>query len=179
MFEQLSERLSETLRRVAGKATLNEDNIRETLREVRQALLEADVALPVVTNFIEQVRAGAVGQDVMKSLSPGQAFLRIVHSELVRAMGLANESIDLAAEPPAVILMAGLQGSGKTTAGSRRRARSRCWSARTSTGPRPFASWRHWRRASASASCRATSARSRSISRARRTRRPGSASPTC
>src|SRR5262249_28782532 len=112
---QLSERLSETLRRVAGKATLNEDNIKDTLREVRQALLEADVALPVVKDFIEQVRAQAVGQDVMKSLSPGQAFLRIVHAELVRSMGDAGSGLDLAVEPPAVVLMAGLQGSGKTT----------------------------------------------------------------
>ena len=119
MFEQLSERLSETLRRISGKATLDEDNIRETLREVRQALLEADVALPVVKDFIEQVRGRAVGQEVSKSLSPGQAFLKIVHAELVRAMGQANEALDLAAQAPAVILMAGLQGSGKTTSAAK------------------------------------------------------------
>ena len=119
MFEQLSERLSETLRRISGKATLDEDNIRETLREVRQALLEADVALPVVRDFVDQVRARAVGQEVSKSLSPGQAFLKIVHAELVRAMGQANEALDLAAQAPAVILMAGLQGSGKTTSAAK------------------------------------------------------------
>ena len=119
MFEQLSERLSETLRRISGKATLDEENIRETLREVRQALLEADVALPVVKDFIEQVRARAVGQEVSKSLSPGQAFLKIVHAELVSAMGQANEALDLAAQAPAVILMAGLQGSGKTTSAAK------------------------------------------------------------
>jgi signal recognition particle subunit SRP54 len=119
MFEQLSERLSETLRRISGKAILDEDNIRETLREVRQALLEADVALPVVKDFIDQVRARAVGQEVSKSLSPGQAFLKIVHAELVRAMGQANEALDLAAQAPAVILMAGLQGSGKTTSAAK------------------------------------------------------------
>jgi len=119
MFDTLSERLSETLRRVAGKATLSEDNIKDTLREVRQALLEADVALPVVKDFIDQVRNRAVGQEVMKSLSPGQAFLRIVQLELERAMGSANETLDLATQPPAVILMAGLQGSGKTTSAAK------------------------------------------------------------
>lgn len=119
MFDQLTERLSETLRRVAGKATLSDDNIQETLREVRQALLEADVALPVVKDFIEQVRERAIGQEVMKSLSPGQAFLKIVHERLVSAMGEANEGLDLAAQTPAVILMAGLQGSGKTTSAAK------------------------------------------------------------
>lgn len=119
MFDQLTERLSETLRRVAGKATLSDDNIQETLREVRQALLEADVALPVVKDFIEQVRQRAIGQEVMKSLSPGQAFLKIVHERLVAAMGDANEGLDLAAQAPAVILMAGLQGSGKTTSAAK------------------------------------------------------------
>ena len=119
MFDQLTERLSETLRRVAGKATLSDVNIQETLREVRQALLEADVALPVVKDFIEQVRERAIGQEVMKSLSPGQAFLRIVHERLVSAMGEANEGLDLAAQAPAVILMAGLQGSGKTTSAAK------------------------------------------------------------
>jgi signal recognition particle subunit SRP54 len=119
MFENLSERLSESLRRVAGKAALNEDNIGDTLREVRQALLEADVALPVVKDFIDQVRQRALGQEVMKSLSPGQAFLRIVQLELERAMGAANEGLNLAVQPPAVILMAGLQGSGKTTSAAK------------------------------------------------------------
>ena len=119
MFDQLTERLSETLRRVAGKAALTEDNIQDTLREVRQALLEADVALPVVKDFIDKVRQRAVGQEVMKSLSPGQAFLKIVHEQLVGAMGEANEGLDLAAQAPAVILMAGLQGSGKTTSAAK------------------------------------------------------------
>ena len=119
MFDQLTERLSETLRRVAGKAALTEDNIQDTLREVRQALLEADVALPVVKDFIDQVRQRAIGQEVMKSLSPGQAFLKIVHAQLVGAMGDANEGLDLTAQAPAVILMAGLQGSGKTTSAAK------------------------------------------------------------
>ncbi len=118
MFDTLSERPFRAPG-VAGKATLSEDNIKDTLREVRQALLEADVALPVVKDFIDQVRERAVGQEVMKSLSPGQAFLRIVQLELERAMGTANETLDLATTPPAVILMAGLQGSGKTTSAAK------------------------------------------------------------
>src|SRR5512139_4227982 len=114
MFENLTERLSESLRRVAGKATLSEDNIKDTLREVRQALLEADVALPVVKDFVDQVRERAVGQDVMESLTPGQALVKVVHEELVKLMGEANSGLNLHTRPPAVILMAGLQGSGKT-----------------------------------------------------------------
>jgi len=119
MFENLTERLSESLRRVAGKAALTEDNIKDTLREVRQALLEADVALPVVKDFVDQVRQRAVGQEVMKSLSPGQAFLKIVKAELEASMGTANEALNLSVQPPAVILMAGLQGSGKTTSAAK------------------------------------------------------------
>ena len=119
MFDDLTERFSATLRKVAGKSTLTEDNIKETLREVRQVLLEADVALPVVKDFVEQVRAQALGQEVLKSLSPGQAFLRIVQRELEQAMGVANEGLDLSTQPPAVILMAGLQGSGKTTSAAK------------------------------------------------------------
>ncbi len=115
MFESLSERLSYSLRSITGKARLTEENIQETMREVRMALLEADVALPVVKEFVESVRQRALGQDVMKSLSPGQAFLRIVQAELETVMGSANEGLNLATSPPAVILMAGLQGAGKTT----------------------------------------------------------------
>ncbi|MBK6737247.1 MAG: signal recognition particle protein [Haliea sp.] len=115
MFESLSERLSHSLRSITGKARLTEENIQETMREVRMALLEADVALPVVKDFVEAVKERAVGQDVMKSLSPGQAFLRIVQTELEMVMGSANEGLNLATTPPAVIMMAGLQGAGKTT----------------------------------------------------------------
>lgn len=115
MFESLSERLSHSLRSITGKARLTEENIQETLREVRMALLEADVALPVVKEFVDSVRQRALGQDVMKSLSPGQAFLKIVQSELESTMGSANEGLNLASTPPAVIMMAGLQGAGKTT----------------------------------------------------------------
>jgi signal recognition particle subunit SRP54 len=115
MFESLSERLSHSLRSITGKARLTEENIQETMREVRMALLEADVALPVVKEFVDAVKQRAVGQDVMKSLSPGQAFLKIVQAELESMMGSANESLNLATTPPAVIMMAGLQGAGKTT----------------------------------------------------------------
>ena len=115
MFENLTERLSRTLRNVSGRGRLTEDNIKETLREVRMALLEADVALPVVRDFVARVKERAVGQEVAKSLSPGQAFIKIVHGELVTVMGEANEQLNLAAQPPAIILMAGLQGAGKTT----------------------------------------------------------------
>ena len=115
MFENLSDRLSKTLRNITGKGRLTEDNIKDTLREVRMALLEADVALPVVREFIAQVKERALGEEVNKSLTPGQEFLRIVRTELERAMGEANEELNLAAQPPAVILMAGLQGAGKTT----------------------------------------------------------------
>ena len=115
MFQSLSDRLSQSLRSITGKATLTEDNIQDTLREVRMALLEADVALPVVKGFVESVKQRALGQEVMKSLSPGQAFLKIVQAELETVMGSANEGLNLATQPPAIILMAGLQGAGKTT----------------------------------------------------------------
>jgi signal recognition particle subunit SRP54 len=115
MFENLSERLGKSLRNISGKGRLTEDNIKDTLREVRMALLEADVALPVVRDFISQVKERAVGTEVSKSLNPGQVFIKIVQSELESVMGQVNESLNLAAQPPAVVLMAGLQGAGKTT----------------------------------------------------------------
>jgi signal recognition particle subunit SRP54 len=115
MFENLTDRLSHTLRSLTGKAKLTEENIQESLREVRRALLEADVALPVVQAFIDKVKFRAVGQEVSKSLTPGQAFIKIVQAELQDLMGEANEALDLKATPPAVMLMAGLQGAGKTT----------------------------------------------------------------
>ncbi len=115
MFENLSERLGKTLKNISGKGRLTEDNIKDTLREVRMALLEADVALPVVRDFIGQVKERAVGTEVSKSLNPGQVFIKIVQSELESVMGQVNESLNLAAQPPAIVLMAGLQGAGKTT----------------------------------------------------------------
>ncbi len=115
MFENLTERLGKTLKDITGRGRLTEDNIKDTLREVRMALLEADVALPVVKEFINQVKERAVGTEVTKSLNPGQVFIKIVRDQLVEVMGQANEKLDLAAQPPAVVLMAGLQGAGKTT----------------------------------------------------------------
>jgi signal recognition particle subunit SRP54 len=115
MFQNLTDRLSGTIKRLRGQGRLSEDNIRESLREVRMALLEADVALPVVKEFIEKVRERAVGQEVLQSLSPGQALVKIVNDELVSIMGEACDELQLKVQPPAVVLMAGLQGSGKTT----------------------------------------------------------------
>src|SRR5262245_59496465 len=115
MFENLSDRLSKALRNVAGRGRLSEENITESLREVRTALLEADVALEVVRDFVERVRQRALGQDVIGSLSPGQMLVKVVHDELVGLMGVVNDSLALAVASPAVVLMAGLQGSGKTT----------------------------------------------------------------
>jgi signal recognition particle subunit SRP54 len=115
MFENLSDRLTQSLKKISGKGSLSEKNIQETLREVRMALLEADVALPVVKDFVGQVKDRALGQEVNSSLNPGQQFLKIVQNELENVMGESNESLDLAVQPPAVILMAGLQGAGKTT----------------------------------------------------------------
>ncbi len=115
MFDNLTDRLSSTLKKIKGQGRLTEDNIKDTLREVRMALLEADVALSVVTDFIERIRLGALGQEVQSSLSPGQSLIKLVQAELVAVMGDANEKLNLNAVPPAIILMAGLQGAGKTT----------------------------------------------------------------
>jgi signal recognition particle subunit SRP54 len=115
MFESLSDRLTRSLRKITGKARLTHDNIQDTLREVRKALLEADVALSVVKDFINEVRKRAIGQEVSRALNPGQQFLKIVEQELTQMMGEANEKLNLAMQPPAVVLMAGLQGAGKTT----------------------------------------------------------------
>jgi signal recognition particle subunit SRP54 len=115
MFDNLTERLTQSLNRLRGRGRLTEENIKETLREVRMALLEADVALPVARQFIDNIRERAVGQAVMKSLTPGQELIRIVRNQLVLLLGEANEELNLNVPPPAVLLVAGLQGSGKTT----------------------------------------------------------------
>ena len=115
MFDNLTGRLSQVIKTLRGQARLTEDNIGEAMREVRMALLEADVALPVVRDFITRVREKALGQEVIGSLTPGQAVVGVVHRELIALMGEANEGLNLATQPPAIILMAGLQGSGKTT----------------------------------------------------------------
>ncbi len=115
MFDSLSERLGSTLQKIRGQGRITEDNVKDSLREIRMALLEADVALPVVREFIGRVKERAMGQDVLRSLTPGQALVKVVNDELIAVMGDANETLNLATQPPAVILMAGLQGVGKTT----------------------------------------------------------------
>ena len=115
MFDGLSERLAKTAQNLRGQGRLTESNVTDALRDVRMALLEADVALPVVRTFIEDVKQRALGEEVLTSLTPGQVFISIVQEELVKVMGEANEQLSLNVQPPAVILMAGLQGAGKTT----------------------------------------------------------------
>ncbi|WP_124950095.1 signal recognition particle protein [Sulfuriferula thiophila] len=115
MLENLTTRLSSVIKNLRGQARLTEDNIQDALREVRMALLEADVALPVVKDFINDVKQKALGVEVLQSLTPGQALIGVVHDELTKLMGTAHVGLNLATTPPAIILMAGLQGSGKTT----------------------------------------------------------------
>jgi signal recognition particle subunit SRP54 len=115
MFENLGERLQGTFKKLRGQGKLSEDNIKEAMREVRMALLEADVALPVVKTFVSRVQEKAIGKDVVGSLTPGQAVIKVVNDELVHLMGESNDMLNLSARPPVVILVAGLQGAGKTT----------------------------------------------------------------
>ncbi|MFM8481591.1 MAG: signal recognition particle protein [Gammaproteobacteria bacterium] len=115
MFENLSQKLAKTVQNLRGKGRISEDNIAETLREVRMALLEADVALPVIKTFVDAVRSKAQGVEVATSLTPGQVFVSILHRELVELVGGAREGFELRAQPPYVVLLAGLQGAGKTT----------------------------------------------------------------
>ncbi|MCJ7556442.1 MAG: signal recognition particle protein [Gammaproteobacteria bacterium] len=119
MFDQLTERLSLAVSALRGKGRISEDNVKDALRQVRMALLEADVALPVVKAFIEQVRQKALGEQVLRSLTPGQALIKIVHGELVAIMGEGDGELNLRTQPPAVILLAGLQGAGKTTSAAK------------------------------------------------------------
>ena len=119
MFESLTSRVSRALSQIGGKRTLSEDNIAETLREVRLALLDADVALSVVQDLLGQVRQRALGSEVSASLSPGQTFLKIVNEVLVEVIGGASEGLNLNTQPPAIILLAGLQGAGKTTSAAK------------------------------------------------------------
>jgi signal recognition particle subunit SRP54 len=115
VFDKLSARLASVVEGLRGRGRLTEENIGDTLRQVRMALLEADVALPVVKTFIDGVKARVVGQEVHKSLTPGQALIRIIHEELVRVMGEGVRPLNLRVQPPAIVLLAGLQGAGKTT----------------------------------------------------------------
>jgi signal recognition particle subunit SRP54 len=115
MFDKLTERLSLAVEQIRGRGRLTEENVADTLRQVRMALLEADVAVPVVKQFVDDVKARAVGAEVEKSLTPGQVFIKILHDELVKTMGEPARGLNLRAEPPVVVLLAGLQGAGKTT----------------------------------------------------------------
>ncbi|MFA7270804.1 MAG: signal recognition particle receptor subunit alpha, partial [Sterolibacterium sp.] len=115
MLDNLTQRLSRVVKTLRGQARLTEDNISDALREVRMALLEADVALPVVRDLVARIKEKAIGQEVLGSLTPGQALVGVVHRELAELMGGAHSGLNLAVQPPAVILMAGLQGAGKTT----------------------------------------------------------------
>lgn len=115
MFENLTDRLSRTFRHLTQRSRLTEDNIKGSLKEIREALLSADVALPVVKEFIRHIQEKAVGQEIIKQLSPAQVFIKIVNEELVTLLGEENSALNLNTQPPAVILVAGLQGSGKTT----------------------------------------------------------------
>ncbi|MGZ8999214.1 MAG: signal recognition particle receptor subunit alpha, partial [Allosphingosinicella sp.] len=115
MFESLSDRLSSVFDRLRGRGALNEADVRGAMREVRIALLEADVALPVVRQFVDQVTEKAVGQQVLRSVTPGQQVVKIVHDALVEMLGAEASELHVDVTPPAVILMVGLQGSGKTT----------------------------------------------------------------
>jgi signal recognition particle subunit SRP54 len=115
MLDNLTQRLARVMKTIKGEARLTESNIADALREVRMALLEADVALPVVKDFVAAVKEKAVGEEVIGSLSPGQALVGVVHRELTKLMGEAHQGINFATQPPAIVLMAGLQGAGKTT----------------------------------------------------------------
>ena len=115
MFENLSEKLNLTFKTLRGQAVLNEDNIQEALRQIRIALLEADVSFKVVKQLIERVQDKALGQEVMTALSPGEQVIKIVRDELVELLGRDTAKLRFASQPPTVVLMAGLQGSGKTT----------------------------------------------------------------
>ena len=119
MFENLTERLTRTFKNLSGQGRLTEDNMQQALREVRLSLLEADVALPVIKEFIEQVKQKALGQEVMTSLKPDQALVKIVHDELIHIMGDSRVALNFKTQPPAIFLMAGLQGSGKTTSAAK------------------------------------------------------------
>ena len=115
MFENLTDRLSKSIQKIRGQANLSEDNVKDALREVRVALLEADVALPVVKSFIDDVKDRALGKEVMTSLKPAQVMVKVVQEELIKVLGEETQGINFNAQPPVVILMAGLQGAGKTT----------------------------------------------------------------
>jgi signal recognition particle subunit SRP54 len=147
MASTLTDKLSRLVKHISGQARITESNVADMLREVRMALLEADMALPVVRDFIARVKEKALGQEVIGSLQPGQALVAIVNQELAATMGEGVSDLNLAAQPPAVILMAGLQGAGKTTTTAKlarwlinQRKESAHRSGSTCTAPRPLSS---------------------------------------
>lgn len=186
MFESLTQRLSGTMERLRGRGRLTEENIREATREVRIALLEADVALPVVQALIERIKVRAVGQEVLKSLTPGQALIKIVRDELTAVMGAAATDLNLNVPAPAIILMAGLQGAGKTTTVGKlakhlKEKRKKKVMVVSADVYRPAAikQLKTWPSRSAFCSSRPTPRRSRSTSCAPPSAMRASRSPTC
>ncbi len=159
MFESLSSRLQNAFRNLRGLGKISEENVGDALREVRMALLEADVNFKVARDFIESVKAKSIGQEVIQSIQPGQQIIKIIHDELVALLGPENVGLDLSGNPTC-ILMVGLHGSGKTTSSGMGRARRRpaaswrgccsgrgarrCWWRRTFTGPPRWINWRSW-----------------------------------
>ena len=164
MFENLTGRLGDAARQLSGKGRLTESNIKDTLRQVRLALLEADVALPVVKTFIDRVKERALGEEVGKSLTPGQQFVKIIHGELVQILGTESVPLDLRAQPPVVVMLAGLQGAGKTTTAAKLSTRTRkksCSSVSTCTDRPRSCSCRRWQARLAHCTVQAAPMRSR------------------
>ncbi len=181
MFDSLAERLGKAVDSLRGRGRLTEENVAETLRQVRMALLEADVAVPVVKSFTDAARARAIGAEVTKSLTPGQAFIGVIHEELTRVMGEPGRGLNLQAAPPVVVLLAGLQGAGKTTTAAklarhliekhRRKPLAREHGRVSPRGHDPAraarrAGWRGLLHAAGRARCRSRSRLRRSITRA-------------
>ena len=143
-FESLSDKLSAAFRKLRGKGRLNESDVKEAMREVRLALLEADVSYKVVKDFVKRVTERAVGRDVLESLSPAQMVIKIVNEELIALMGSESQKLNISSRSPSVVMLVGLQGAGKTTNGAKLAALVRksqnkrpCWRPATCTGPPP------------------------------------------
>jgi signal recognition particle subunit SRP54 len=187
MFDGLTERLSGVFDRLSGRGVLSEKDVAEALREVRVALLEADVALPVVRDFIERAQIAASGEAVIRSVKPADQVVKIVYDGLVEMLGGEEpESLQLALNPPTVMLMAGLQGSGKTTMTGKlalrlsKTERKKVLVASLDTRrPPPWSSWRSWPSRPGSRACQSSPARRRGTSPSGRCRRPGWAASTC
>jgi len=186
MASALTDKLSRLVKQMRGQARITESNVQDMLREVRMALLEADVALPVVRDFIARVKEKALGQEVLGSLKPGQALVGIVNKELAATMGGGVADINLAAQPPVVILMAGLQGAGKTTTTAKlakhlidKRKKKVLTVSATCTGPRRSSSSRPSPRRRAPSGFRPAPSRSRARLRWRRWTTRKSISSTC